>query len=491
MQHQKNRFFPFTAFLLFLALCTALTSTSVKAQSDSSIVLTLEDVYYFLEKYHPTARQADLIPEMARLQLTAARGNFDPVAFSEFDNKQFDDKQYYLLSESGLKIPNYIGELKVGYDVTDGVFLNPERNLPSGGQAVLGVSLPLVQGLVLDERRATLKQAKIFRQQSIQQRIIVLNNLYFDAAKAYWNWSAAYAQKAIIDSSLQFATVGFNGIRQSFLKGSLPAIDTLEAFILIQNLQVDQYQTQLELQNSTLQLSNFLWFENSTPLEIAEGTFPLNLDDVVSITELDTDSILLQLENLEAIHPELLSLQYDIDRLDVDRRLKVQKLLPKVNVNYNLLSQGRLNFANDESLDQNYFLQNYKWGGYVSFPLFFNTPRAELKQARFKVFQTELKLEQKTLETSNKIRQYVNEAIQLDRQIDIFNTAISNYTRMLEVERIKFNIGESSIFLINSRQQKLLNAAGKLVKLKASYLKSVAGVKWSLGRLSIENSTKP
>jgi hypothetical protein len=46
---------------------------------------------------------------------------------------------------------------------------------------------------------------------------------------------------------------------------------------------------------------------------------------------------------------------------------------------------------------------------------------------------------------------------------------VINYERLLEAEEIKFDNGESSVFLINSRQMKLVSAQEKLTELQRKH----------------------
>ena len=54
---------------------------------------------------------------------------------------------------------------------------------------------------------------------------------------------------------------------------------------------------------------------------------------------------------------------------------------------------------------------------------------------------------------------------------------------MLKAEESKFSIGESSMFLVNSREIKLLETQQKLAELKTKFFKSLLGVQWAAGQL--------
>jgi hypothetical protein len=101
-----------------------------------------------------------------------ARGSFDPVLKSQFDQKQFDDKQYYQLNTNQIEIPTALGglKLKAGYDRNTGSFVNPENQLPENGLAYAGVAIPIGAGLFFDERRQAVRQAEVFEQATLLER---------------------------------------------------------------------------------------------------------------------------------------------------------------------------------------------------------------------------------------------------------------------------------------------------------------------------------
>ena len=102
---------------------------------------------------------------------------------------------------------------------------------------------------------------------------------------------------------------------------------------------------------------------------------------------------------------------------------------------------------------------------------------------KIKIEQTDQELNAKTRELENKLAFYANEVNTLQEQITLYSTAVQNYRTLLDAENDKFSIGESSLFLINSREQKYLDAQVKLLKLWAAYQKALLGVDWALGGL--------
>ena len=58
-----------------------------------------------------------------------------------------------------------------------------------------------------------------------------------------------------------------------------------------------------------------------------------------------------------------------------------------------------------------------------------------------------------------------------------------NYQLLVKSEETRLLNGESSLFLVNSRENKALEALEKLIDLKTKYFKTIYAIKWSAGEL--------
>jgi len=471
-----------SVFLAFFVLLFG----NAKAQ-DAERILTQDQYFELIRQYHPIVRQARLLSVEAQAELRMARGGFDPKLFSDIEHKQFDGKNYFLIGEAGFKIPTWYGlELKGAYNWSNGIFLDPENNLPSGGQAIAGVTLTALRGLVIDERRATLEKAKILQQANEAEQISMINDVLMDAAKYYWDWALAYEQLRINQQALEVSRQRLEGIIISFEQGDQPAIDTLETLIQVRNREFNVEQSQLEVQQAGLLLSTFLWLDNDVPLELSEATEPPELSGLLVQPLLVTELQELQL-SVNNSHPELLAYAYKIDQLEVDRRLALEQMKPQLDLEYNFLASG-LDFRNtngngDDRFIQDLLTDNYKWGARFSFPLFLRKERGKLQLTDVKIASANYGLQQKRQDLRNKLEAYFTKVNTLSNQITLYEDQVDDYQRLLEAEREKFRIGESSIFLINSRETKLFDAQLKLAELRSKYQKSRVQLQWIAGLL--------
>jgi hypothetical protein len=61
----------------------------------------------------------------------------------------------------------------------------------------------------------------------------------------------------------------------------------------------------------------------------------------------------------------------------------------------------------------------------------------------------------------------------------------NNYYHLLDAEKEKFQLGESSVFLINARENSYLQAKMNLLYLEAEFFKTYYKWRWSRGELGI------
>lgn len=433
----------------YLLLLFSVVSWSQNLATDS--ILTLDAYLGYVKQFHPLVKQANLEVSQAQAEIIAARGGFDPKIEVDYENKQFKNSEYFDLLNSTFKIPTWYGiEIKAGFDRMDGVFLNPQNTVPTNGLAMAGISVPIGQGLLINDRMADLKKAKIYNNLSQAERDLEVANVLYIASNSYFNWYRNYNEYKLYETFLKNAQFRYDGIKGLITAGDRPAIDSIEAGILVKSRKLSLEQSRLKLLKSKLELSNFLWFENNLPLELQDGISPeTELEKKVENT-LKTNGLLLADIDFQN-HPKIRSLQNKVSILEVEKRLKGDLLKPTINLNYNYLSEPE--FVRD------FNTVNYKYGINFSFPLFLRKERGNFKVAKFKLQDAELDLQLENQVLRNKIDYQLQEINSLKEQINIANELVDNFTTMLEAEERMFFFGESSLFLINSRENSLLSSS--------------------------------
>ncbi len=443
------------------------------AQDSLQRTLSYEEFLSLVRENHPLAMVANMQVDMGAALLTSARGNFDPVLFYERAQKEFKGDDYYSLTDQGLKLPTWFGmEFYTGLERNDGVFLDPENNTPTNGLYYAGVSLPVGRGLFIDKRRADLRKAYFNREAVAAERQIQLNKLLLEAGIAYWDWYAAYRKRQVFERSVAVARERLVGVEQSAELGDRAAIDTLEAGIQVQNRMISFQQANVDFLNATAMLSTFLWDDGMVPLELEEDVIP---DPVLTP---DLEVVYSGMDSLISNHPLIRTQELKVEQLEVDRRLAGEWLKPEVNLKYNLLSEPV-----EGPLPGSFNRNDFTWGLQVKFPLLLRKERGKFRMAGLKLQGQQASLSNYRQTVRYKVVSSRNDLENTRNQISLYEENVRNYASLLAGERRMFNLGESSLFLINSRELSYITAQVKLIDTIAKNRKAEIKLLYSLGIL--------
>jgi outer membrane protein TolC len=442
-------------------------------QCFSQTVFKEEEFIAVVKKYHPVAKLASLQVSVAKADLISKQGAFDPVVTAENSRKDFGGVAYYNNQDATIKIPTWYGiDLYAGVENVRGARTNPEETI--GSINYVGFNLPLLQNMVMDKRRAVLQQAKLMinETEAVQQNM--LNDLIREGLNAYWQWWQNYHLYNLIDSSLVNAEKRFTMVKTAFLLGDRPAIDTIEALTQIQSFSIQKAEIYTHLIKSRLELSAYLWRENNTAYELPADVIPQKLNELQS-PDLNT------LMDITNNHPQLVQYNYKLKSMQIERHLKFQSLLPDIDLKYQQLAKG---YDFTKMTNAAWFDNDFRFGVRVSMPLRLSEGRGEYKKAKLKIEQLNLERANKNVQLQTKLKQSFVEWQQTLAQLNLQKNAVYNYELLQKGEETRFLNGESSLFLINSREQKTLEAKQKWVELQAKNEQSLVGIKWSAGILA-------
>ncbi|MGV3657850.1 MAG: TolC family protein, partial [Chitinophagaceae bacterium] len=205
------------------------------------------------------------------------------------------------------------------------------------------------------------------------------------------------------------------------------------------------------------------------PYELPEDVAPQN-------EQKENETFLPELLQAAATHPTLQAYQFKISELQIDQRLKFQLLLPQVDVKYNHIGRE---FST--AVKQPFFENNYRYGITMSLPLRLSEGRGAYKAAQLKVEQARLARSNKLLELQNKVKAYYTEWQQTTQQLQVQEGLVANLTTLQKGEETKFRNGESSLFLINAREQKTIEGQQKLFETVQKNRQAAVNLQWAAG----------
>ncbi|MCH2229451.1 MAG: TolC family protein [Crocinitomicaceae bacterium] len=433
-------------FVLFIA------STSIFAQ-DSTVVISYDSFIEIVMGNHPFAQRAELKGQMGEANLQESRGAFDPKLVGNINQKYFNDQQYYSKIEGGLKVPTWYGvSFNAGYSLNDGIYLNPEQRVPTNGLWQAGIEIQLGNGLIMNERRAIFEKSKSLLEINSNERIIMLSDLKKEASIAYWKWQQAYRVYNVYKQAYENAEIRLKAVKESAYFGDKPYIDTVEASIAFQNRLISLEKANNQLVNSEIMVEMFLWSNKLIPLEL-DNVYPEKTTQLKIFPNKAIDSTLLN-------HPMIAINGFNIEQREIDLKLKRESWKPKLSLKYNAISSS----VNGNPINS-YNTDNYNWGANFSYDILSRKARGSVQLAQLKLKDEKLKMQEKAVSLSAKIKAIRNNYSLSLSQLDVINKLVMNNETLYNSELTLFQLGESSIFMINSRESAWLNAKVQEIQL--------------------------
>jgi len=463
---------------LWIGLCLLPFSGVANAAShsgpDSIKVLTLPQLFQLTVANHPIAKQALLLTDQAKAEIRLARGGFDPKLASSFARKAYNGKDYYADFYGYLNVPTWYGiDFKAGWERSAGKYVNPESATPSNGLSFVGFTAAIGNGMFIDQRRVSLRQAQLLQNINEAEQVKAINKLLLQAGKDYMDWYFYYQEYQFAKTALTFAQERFQAIKERALIGELAAIDSTEAMILLQDRQISFQTAEVNYANARLAISLYLWDSTGAPLEISQSLVP-QLPEPNSQT-LDVDKLM---RFAEINHPEIQKVKFKGSQLEFDRKLALENFKPRLDVSYNLIDNTPLKA---ENLNGNFGRNNYKLGVEFAMPLIYRKERGKLSLTKIKIEQNELERLQLNRTIANGLKATSNNLTLLGQQLNLQASMVNNYQTLRNAELDKFSIGESSLFLVNTRETKLIESQVKQADMQRKYHKALIELYWAAG----------
>jgi outer membrane protein TolC len=440
--------------------------------------LSIDNTLDIVRKYHPVIRQSFLRNEISKNELMASKGVFDPIIQINSQEKTFDNKQYYKYNSTELKIPIWYGiDIKAGTENNYGDRIDP--TLTKNKSAFVGVSMDPFRGLLVDKRKSIINQANNIVELTKNEQLLIINDLMLDATTAYWNWVSAFYNNALLIKSVQSNKERYEVIKKSYQSGDRAPIDTTEALTQLQNFEILQTQSAVELQKARFELSNFFWTENKLPFELDETIQPVSNFEIDKIAKIEIGDLEDQINQAAQQHPKLKMTDAKLNYLDVEKRLKFVELFPSLKLNYNALDNDLRNFSTTLNT-----ANNFKYGLSLSMPIFQRQARGEIAKTKNKIADLNLDRKYLSLEIENKVKSSFSDFHSLKQQIKTNELVLNANKLLFDTENNKFQMGESSLFLINNRELKFIETEQKQIALKSKFYLSIYKNLWSMGKLN-------
>lgn len=453
IRNQKNKILLAFGFLVLICNITI-------AQN----AISYNDFVNAIKLNFPLTKYADNISLQGTYQLNAARGNYDPAINAYHENKFYSGKNYFSVAHAELRQPIFTNQYIVaGWDYGQGNFIDQSNITPNSGTPFVGVEASVLQGLLFDKRRADVLKAKGYKEYLDAEKKQLINQLLYDASIHFTDFAYAEKELQLYQYFIKLAIDRYKGLIDLSNAGERPAVDTIEASLLFQGRLLEYQSASIDNQKALNKLMNFYWKENNVPMPL--DTAMIIKDSIEVYFEKARQLVVLELQSDSFANPIIEKYLANQKILKVDKRLKAELIKPKLDVKYNFLSTSSNPYSTD------YTINNYKWGAKFSMPLFFRTSVNEFKISKIRLKNNEYELLNKGNEISLKLKTLKQVISMTARQVMAAEKNVAFSKQLLQAEKLKFENGESSLFLLNTRETKWLESELKLAEYRAKFIK--------------------
>ena len=428
-----------------------------------------------VETYHPMLAAANQRRARAQGEAMSARGGFDPVLKVSAD---YWPEGFYDFRRLEAKVeqatPFWGASLFGGYRIGTGVLpvYEEEARTLDDGEVKVGINVPLWRNGPIDERRAGIRQTEQGARAAGFDRDTTRLGLLLDSANAYWKWAAAGQGYRIAVDLLQLAELRDRQLAAKVRQGAVAEVDRAENLRAVLDRRQDLVVAQRALEQTAIKLSMFLRDDNGEPIVAA----PSRLPNLPAPTPPNPVELERGREDAFSRRPEIDFYRAEVENARVGLRLAENQVFPEFDMQF---SVGKdLGSNRDSKIIETLDPTEFKVGFEFKLPVLLRKARGKRAQAAAKLAE----VREKARFQRDKIgAQILNLWSALQAQAEQSRIADETYrvaAAVAAAERRRFDLGATTLFIVNLREQKAAEAARKSVKARADY--AVTRSAWAL-----------
>lgn len=450
----------------------ALVHLFLTHSSSWAVPLTLDQVIASVNASYPLILGAKQDVEKNTGDFLSARGGFDPVLKSYIQDIA---QGYYknTLYEISIEQPTPLwgARLVTGFKKGVGNFAvyDSRSRTFDQGEWKAGVELPLLKGGWTDERRTRIQNTEVGVQASEQALVSKQLEIRREAARKYWDWVAAGLKRTIAKELLDIALERDQALLKRVTQGDAAKIDQTDNQRAVLQRQAGLVSATRALQKATLELSLYYRNLQGVPILVDEDQLPPRFPN----PEKPHQDPSPQLDQISMQYPETRLLGLQLKQVEFDQSLAKNQLLPKLDLG--------IAYAKDFGVNPGTtYIQPTQYPtelrAYLVFelPLLLRTPRGRLsavhaQQEKLSLIRdlTRDRIKTQIMDLSQSITAALNRIHYTHQEVELSQ-------KLEEAERKRFLHGDSSLLIINIREQTTRDAMNKEIDALSDYFKSKA-----------------
>lgn len=438
--------------------------------------LSLDEVLASVDAHHPTILSALAEQEVAAGRRLAAEGAFDLELRGAglWDGRGFYDHHWGSLvaeQRTTLRGMSFFG----GYQLGQGRFFpsDTKRATSTEGEVVAGVRLPLLQGGAIDPHRAALTQADLDVEAagaSAQGQRVELTRR---AAYAFWAWVAAGRRLEVATELLRVAETRAQAVGEAVERGDVPPIERDENARQVAVRRSFVAGARRGVEQAALALSLFLRGGGGGPVLPQAHWLPLALP--APDLPPGPDELPRAVARALALRPEPVRLQALLRKAEVDEELAEDQGLPALD----LTARVEQSLGEPVPFDE----RQLEVVGGLEFKFPVQRRAARGRQAAARALQDSLERQAQLVveRIAVEVRDAAS-AMSAARARWLEATEAEALARRLEqAERDAFALGQSTLLLVNVREQATAESAVLVLEAAADYQRAEADWRAALG----------
>lgn len=437
-----------------------------------AITLTLEEVITSLDATHPLLESADAKIEERDGKVMSSRGAFDPTLSAEgrlgfMPNGKYTNQTagvgvstvtpfYGLGAYAGWRIGLGNYPIYAGKDITG-----------TAGELRAGVSLPLWKDGIIDARRAALRQAELGRDEAGLMRLQKRLELEKKASKSYFDWVAADRKLAVEQGLLELAEQRDDGIRRQVERGNLAPVEAIDNRRQVLSRRGRVIGARREVRQKALEVSLYARDADGSARVPDERTVPADFPPELDPNTHDVDG---DVERANELRPELAIFRIQRGIAEVDARLARNQRAPNIDVRGEVSKDlGQVEAQVSPLLSGDILPVEFGVGMVISIPIPLRKARGALRSAQARQRQVDAELSFAADQVEVEIRQAHAAWAAAYGQLQLARENTQANERLAELERTRFEKGDSDLLRINLREVSAASAAKAEIEAHAAY----------------------
>lgn len=443
--------------------------------------LTPEELVQSVDRTMPLIEQARRDVDSAAGSLTSARGAFDLTvsAYGQRLDGEYENDRFSGLIEQPLApwgITTY-----GGYRAGRGSFAlyDGKAETSSTGELLAGIEVPLLRGREIDGRRADRQVALLGIGRAQNQLDASRLSNFATALNRYWDWVAAGRQLEVARALLALAEARDQQLADAVGLGQIAPIERTDNQRAIFQRRAALISAQRLLEQRAIDVSLYYRGPDGTPVRPPIDRLPALPEGATPELPNEDDMVREAFER----RPEVAAGRLRRDQERVDLQLAQNTLLPSLNFFSEVIADGT-----DET-------RTTKNGSSLEVGLSFKLPVQRRKaigetvKARASLAKAELDLAW----VQDRVRADVQDALSAVRAsagvLEAARAEVVVARELEQLERDRFDLGDSTQFLVNLRELATADAAVREARARADYQKALVGLEAATGRLLTTRAT--